>query len=103
MFLITGISPKRTVLDTTPRRCSLCGAHHAYLKRIDHYFSLFFIPLLRVKKGKPVVVCDNCMGNRFDGRPDNDTGRHWQNRACKQCGKNMKSDFKYCPYCGKRV
>ena len=22
---------------------------------------------------------------------------------CKKCGNNVKSDFKYCPYCGERI
>ena len=60
MFLIAGVSPKTTVIDNTPRRCPVCGTVRAYYKRVDHYFNLFFIPILRVKKGEPFIMCDRC-------------------------------------------
>jgi hypothetical protein len=49
MIFIAGVSPKIKVLDQNPRRCPVCGLHQAYNKRMDHYLSLFFIPILRVK------------------------------------------------------
>ena len=102
MFLIAGISPKTTALDTVPRRCPVCGKSKAYLKRVDHYFSLFFIPLFRVKKGEPVVICDNCMGSSLDGY-DTSAKNDWKGRSCNHCGESLKSDFEYCPYCGRHV
>ncbi|MBW1984193.1 MAG: zinc ribbon domain-containing protein [Deltaproteobacteria bacterium] len=103
MFLIAGISPKTTVLDMVPRRCSICGTSQAYLKRVDHFFSLFFIPLFRVKKGAPVIMCDNCMGRGLGNQGNNGSWRGWQKRSCQNCGKSLKGDFEYCPYCGRPV
>jgi uncharacterized C2H2 Zn-finger protein len=60
MIFIAGIFPKTKTLDQNPHRCPVCGLHPAYYKRMDHYFSLFFIPILRVKKGEPFIMCDRC-------------------------------------------
>ena len=59
-FLIGGVQPKTVSVDDTPRLCPACGLAQARLKRIDHYLSLFFIPLFPVKRGEPVVICDRC-------------------------------------------
>jgi hypothetical protein len=59
-FLIAGVQPKTRVLDQTPARCPSCGLFQAQLRRVDHYFSLFFIPLLRVKQGTPFLYCQRC-------------------------------------------
>ncbi len=101
MFFIAGISPKIKLLDKNPRRCPLCGMARAYYKRVDHYLSIFFIPVLRVKKGEPFIMCDQCektiheLGKDYYSEP----GR--QNRKCRNCGGVLQRDFKYCPYCGK--
>jgi hypothetical protein len=50
-FLIAGIQPKIVDVDAPTRRCPSCGLYQAGLKRQDHYFSIFFLPLFRVKKG----------------------------------------------------
>jgi len=103
MIFIIGISPKTRVLDQNPRRCPVCGLHQAYHKRIDHYLSLFFIPIFRVKKGDPFIVCDRCektihgSGQEFGQRPEAAAD------ACRYCGKPMNKDFTFCPYCGKRI
>ena len=103
MIFIAGISPKTKTLDQNPRRCAVCGLHQAYCRRIDHYLSLFFIPVLRVKKGEPVIICDRCehsmpeFGPEFKHRPTGDEQR------CRSCGKPLNADFKYCPFCSKRI
>jgi hypothetical protein len=103
MIFIAGISPKTKTLDQNPRWCSICGLHQAYERRVDHYLSLFFIPVLRVKKGEPFILCDRCegispeYGSGFRSAPENNQPQ------CRHCGKPLNSDFKYCPYCSKRV
>jgi hypothetical protein len=103
MIFIAGVSPKVKVLDQNPRRCPVCGLHQAYCKRTDHYLSLFFIPILRVKKGEPFVICARCEqtahapGTDFTQQPPEEA------RRCGYCGKSLDKDFKYCPHCGKRV
>lgn len=64
-FFIGGIQPKTVFVDRNPKPCSSCGQVKLYLKRIDHYLSLFFIPLFAVKRGMPFLICENC-GSVFD-------------------------------------
>jgi ribosomal protein L37E len=70
---------------------------------MDHYLSLFFIPVLRVKKGEPFIMCDRCQRSS----PEFETPGNlpFQDNAivCKYCGKSMNRDFKYCPFCGKQL
>ncbi|MEJ2222631.1 MAG: zinc ribbon domain-containing protein [Desulfobacterales bacterium] len=103
MIFIAGVAPKIKVLDQNPRRCPVCGLHQAYYKRTDHYLNLFFIPVFRVKKGEPYIVCDRCeqtspgIGPDAGRKPPGDVSR------CKYCGQDVSGDFKFCPYCGKRI
>jgi DNA-directed RNA polymerase subunit RPC12/RpoP len=102
-FFIAGIQPKTVDLDTHSRRCSACGLYQGRLKRIDHYVSLFFIPLLRVKKGDPFIQCQRC-GSVFSesGETWYDASRRPENR-CSQCGAPLESTFRFCPRCGKQI
>jgi RNA polymerase subunit RPABC4/transcription elongation factor Spt4 len=103
MIFIAGVSPKIKVLDQNPRRCPVCGLHQAYNKRMDHYLSLFFIPILRVKKGEPFLACDRCEQTAQAPGSDLTQPPREEAKACRYCGKNVGNDFKFCPYCGKRV
>jgi hypothetical protein len=60
MFLIAGVQPKTRRVDENPQRCPSCGRSQAYTTRVDHYLSLFFIPLIRVKQGEPFLLCEGC-------------------------------------------
>ncbi len=102
MIFIAGVSPKIKVLDQNPRRCPVCGLHQAYYKRMDHYLSLFFIPLFRVKKGEPFIMCDRCEHSVNEFGPDFNRQQEGA-QTCRSCGKDVASDFKFCPYCGKRI
>ena len=103
MFIIAGISPKVKLLEDTPRICPACGLAQAHLKRVDHYLSLFFIPILRVKKGDPFIMCDRCEAVA----PESDlySGPLPGPPAvqCQNCGRTLNRDFAYCPYCGAKV
>ena len=66
MIFIAGVSPKTTVLEKTARLCPVCGLARARMQRVDHWLSLFFIPVFRVKKGAAFLFCDRC------DRPVND-------------------------------
>jgi hypothetical protein len=103
MFIIAGISSKTNVLENTPRLCPSCGLARACLKRTDSYFSLFFIPLFRVKKGEPFIFCDRCETVVSDrGAP----ARTWKDpglNRCKNCGKALNNEFVFCPYCGNKL
>jgi len=103
MFLIAGIAPKTKVLDQTPRTCPSCGLAQAHLCRIDHYLNLFFIPILRVKTGRPVLVCSRCghAGDSSASVPEN--AASFAQTRCRGCGRVLEKEFRFCPYCGKPV
>ncbi|MBW2197505.1 MAG: zinc ribbon domain-containing protein [Deltaproteobacteria bacterium] len=76
----------------------------AYYNRVDHYFNLFFIPILRVKKGEPFLMCDRCSRPVAGFKEEYDsTCPDIQKTQCHHCGKTLGKDFRYCPYCGKSV
>jgi RNA polymerase subunit RPABC4/transcription elongation factor Spt4 len=103
MIFIAGVSPKIKVLDQNPRRCPICGLNQAYSKRTDHYLSLFFIPIFRVKKGEPFILCDSCEQTGYRPGPDVNQQQPEDIRTCRYCGKALDRDFKFCPHCGKKV
>ena len=80
--------------------CPSCGLHRARLKRVDHYLSFFFIPLFPVKRGTPVLICDNC-GIIGDGYGEPGTPFEGRGNTCPSCGRLLESHFRFCPYCGK--
>ena len=92
-FFIGGIQPKTVKLDEKPVMCKSCGLYQARFKRIDHYISIFFVPVLRIKKGVPFLICDRCGKGSGEGFVN----------FCSNCGKQLESDFQYCPFCGKRL
>jgi RNA polymerase subunit RPABC4/transcription elongation factor Spt4 len=104
-FFVGGIQPKVKVLEETPRRCPRCGLHQAYLKRVDHYLSVFFIPVLKVKTGEPALVCDRCERTVSDSDAERFQARQTQppKKACRFCGKGFPADYAFCPICGRRL
>jgi len=107
-FFIGGIQPKTKTLDETPRLCPACGLAQARLRRIDHYLSLFFIPLFPVKKGDPLLICDRCgyaapPEEALRGSPLGQAPPTPVAFRCPSCDKVLDSSFVYCPYCGRKV
>ena len=103
MFLIAGVSPKTKILDNNPRMCPVCGLTRAYFKRVDQYLSIFFIPILRVKKGEPFIMCDNCERNLHEFGMEHNLWRNKKNLRCRNCGRALHEEFKFCPFCGKQI
>ncbi len=102
-FLIGGVQPKTVTLDETPGICPACGLAQARLKRVDHYLSLFFIPLFSVKKGDPVLICDRCGAISFPDGDFREASPEAPKDRCRQCGYLVDRDFRYCPSCGRRI
>jgi len=102
-FFIAGIQPRTITLNRQARMCPSCGYPGASLKRVDHYLSLFFIPLFPVKRGSAFLACDRC-NNKF-----NEQGAPYYAEArtntgnCPGCGKTIAPDYFFCPHCGKAV
>lgn len=103
-FFIGGIQPKTVDLEEGTRICPICGLSRAKLRRVDHYLSLFFIPLFPVKKGDPVLVCDRC-GVVGDHTYGSNSGypKVRTDLICQNCGRLVEPHFKYCPFCGRPV
>jgi DNA-directed RNA polymerase subunit RPC12/RpoP len=102
-FFIGGVQPKTVTLTKQTRVCPNCGHPEICQKRVDHYLSLFFIPLFPVKKGLPFWVCENCT-TYFDDQGSLLTSVYRdETKVCPHCGRRAGLDFIYCPYCGKRI
>jgi hypothetical protein len=102
-FFIAGITPKVKVLDEKPRRCPVCGLHEAYYKRVDHYLSVFFIPIFKVKTGEPVVMCERCERTVSGSGPGPAPPVQGEAGRCRFCSKDLPADCTFCPHCGKRL
>ncbi|SPD74776.1 conserved hypothetical protein [uncultured Desulfobacterium sp.] len=101
-FLIAGIQPKTINIDDQPRRCPICGLYQARLKMVNHYLSVFFIPVLRVKKGTPFLECQRC-GAISSESGELLSGNQAIGSLCPYCGGTIEPSFKYCPRCGRPV
>jgi RNA polymerase subunit RPABC4/transcription elongation factor Spt4 len=101
-FFIGGIQPKTVTIQKQARSCPSCGHLDVSLKRVDHYVSLFFIPLFPVKRGEPFLICENC-NVILDEHGYRTRADQTVSRRCPSCGREMDSDFTFCPYCGKAV
>ena len=100
MIFIAGVQPKTTVLDRTPRLCPACGLARARRQRVDHYFSLFFIPVIRVKKGSEFLFCDRCDRSVSETSAGADAVDTDTSPTCTACGSALAQDHRFCPYCG---
>ncbi|WP_419658900.1 hypothetical protein Dvar_77630 [Desulfosarcina variabilis str. Montpellier] len=105
MFLIAGIQPKTRRLDENPQRCPVCGLTQAYATRVDHYLSLFFIPLIPVKRGEPFLLCEHCQRpvDDFEDAAGPVVPPSGEETVCVACKRTFDSSFKYCPHCGQRA
>ena len=100
MIFIGGIGPRQKRLDEQPRLCSNCGLSRAYLTRVDDYLSLFFIPVLRIRKGEPFIKCERCGHVTDEGGRVFSAGMDLRRPRCHRCGAGLQEDFRYCPQCG---
>ena len=101
-FFIGGIQPRAVTVDKVPRICPICGLNRAQLKRVDHYISLFFIPLFRIKKGKPFMECPFC----GPVMSENDMLYKLKEMGipvCPSCGREILPEYRFCPFCGKKI
>jgi RNA polymerase subunit RPABC4/transcription elongation factor Spt4 len=102
-FFIGGVQPKTKTVTKQTNVCPVCGHPEICQKRVDHYLSLFFIPLFPVKKGIPFWTCENCNTYFNDqGKPITPFYREYT-RSCPHCGRSVGPDYIYCPYCGKNI
>ena len=102
-FFIGGIQPKTVLVDKQPRSCPACGHVGMYQKRVDHYVSLFFIPLFPVKRGSPFLMCENCHSILDESGSKMDFEQKRGENRCPHCGRSISPDFNFCPYCGKAL
>jgi endogenous inhibitor of DNA gyrase (YacG/DUF329 family) len=101
-FFIAGVQPKTVALEGQNVRCPVCGLHQAAMKRVDHYLSIFFLPLFRVKKGSPFLECQSCGSlTRESGEVLYQSHGERPGRNCPHCGKPLEPEFRFCPFCGK--
>jgi RNA polymerase subunit RPABC4/transcription elongation factor Spt4 len=102
-FFIGGIQPRTKIVDEQARPCPACQQIKVFRKRIDHYLSLFFIPLFSVKKGTPFWICENCHAVIDERDTGMDVRPKTQERRCPRCERAVGPDFSFCPYCGQAL
>ncbi|UCF83863.1 MAG: zinc ribbon domain-containing protein [Desulfobacteraceae bacterium] len=102
-FVIAGVQPKTVTLDNQPRMCPSCGLYQAGLKRVDHYISVFFLPVFRVKKGTPFLQCQRCGSVSTESEGIRPGVPEKAGQACPNCGKPLEPTFRFCPFCGRQV
>jgi rubrerythrin len=70
---------------------------------VDHYLSLFFIPLFPVKKGTPILSCENCQAAFDEAGGPMDIGGFPEPKPsqCPSCKRPVKPNYSFCPFCGK--
>jgi len=104
MFLIAGVQPKTRRVDENPKRCPACGLAQAYTTRVDHYLSLFFIPLIRVRQGEAFLLCEGCRRPMDASQAPLQTVRETgESTVCVACRRSFDRSFTYCPHCGQRA
>ncbi len=105
-FLIGGIAPRVKKLDEQAGICPRCGTAALYRARVDHYLSLFFIPLFPVSKGQPGLRCENCGLEMPEQNIRTGTTEEQNSEAgpvCPGCHRPVASEFRFCPYCGRSL
>ncbi len=107
MFFIAGVQSKKARLEGHDRRCPNCNANTLQLTRMDNYISLFFIPVIPIKRGEPFLLCRTCdaayAADMGGGTMNDMQYDEPQGRTCGSCNKQVAGDFSYCPYCGKSI
>lgn len=101
-FFIAGIQSRTVRLEKHGGACPNCSHFEVYLKRVEKYISVFFIPLIRIKKGVPFASCENC-NSIFESPARMEMTEIEEVRRCGSCGKAAAPEFNYCPYCGKWI
>jgi hypothetical protein len=103
MFLIAGIQPRTHKGPKTAQICPRCGLARVHERRLDHYLSLFFIPLVRVKKGESFSWCERCQAPLVQphGGIDPQAGAGPDTIVCPRCGERLDPAFRFCPQCGR--
>ena len=105
MFLIAGVQPRTRKGHKMDLTCPHCGLAQVYERRVDHYLSLFFIPLVRVTKGESGPWCERCQQPLSDlagvGSPQAVPGL--DRRVCPGCGEILDPAFRFCPHCGREM
>jgi predicted amidophosphoribosyltransferase len=102
MFLIAGIQPRTRKGPKTDQICPQCGLAQVHERRLDHYASLFFIPLVRVRKGAVFNWCERCQMplSQAYGAAGGQPGAGPDKIVCHGCGEILDPEFRFCPHCG---
>ena len=117
-------SKKKDIKALTNIQCKNCNINtDGSLIKVYNVFHFFFIPLIKWNE-RYFVVCKNC-GFVYEIPKDKGKGiergdsieiNYWDLKSaegipfshppaefkCKNCGRVIKPDYEYCPYCGNK-
>lgn len=118
---IFGIEHREKIIkeinNLTCKRC-LQNVTGKLVKQYD-YFHFFFIPIFKWHE-EYYLICENCSCvfkvskekgksierdndieiNYWDLKEEENT---WREKICPGCGREVDSQYSYCPYCGNRI
>ncbi|WP_251861517.1 zinc ribbon domain-containing protein [Clostridium sp. Marseille-Q2269] len=123
-FGIFGINTKKEEIEELENLiCKKCGSLSRYtVIKTYNIFHFFFIPL--IKWGEKYYLKSRCCNtvyyiskenlnsvreyknlNNMDLQEIYSEKSYYENHTiiCDNCGKEIDSNFKYCPHCGKRI
>jgi RNA polymerase subunit RPABC4/transcription elongation factor Spt4 len=102
-ILIGGLQPKKVKVDDRARTCPQCQTPTARLVRLDNYLSLFFIPVVPIKKGLVVLTCDRCGGVWDEADPNARPEPKRIGPVCPACQQVVEPQHRFCPSCGRKL
>lgn len=124
-FGIFGVQSKqKEIAAFTKVQCRNCDKEHGgRLIKTYNYFHFFFIPLIKWNE-RYHVTCNGCnsiyeiskeKGKDIENGADIEI-TYWDlkpvesennyaslNKRCDNCGREIRRDYEYCPYCGKKL
>lgn len=121
-FFLGGLTQKRVLFPRLPKellsknsnadrllfRCIPCQRMTKPIAiRFDQWISIFFIPLVRVQTGTPLLACSLCQTPYLNHPDFTDKWRDSTDKignVCIECGYDgIEKSFKYCPECGTHI
>ena len=116
-------SKEKEITDSAKIQCRECDKRlGGKLIKTYNFFHFFFIPLFRWGE-RYYLICNGCnstyeipkdKGKRIENGEDIEIS-YWDLRSiekgiahsvihrCNYCGKEIREDYEYCPYCGSKV
>ncbi len=117
---IFGVQSKQKKIGEERIDCNICSSKVLTIIKSYTYFHLFFIPIFKWNI-EYYALCENCnamyslSNEKGEDIERGNTGvlSYWDlkdninnkylKKKCSHCGRNLDTEFEYCPYCGNKI